>query len=203
MVIVQKVDGAGQSGEMTMKVGSDKVRTDISPQMSTITDVKTGDVTTLMHAQKSYMLISAATTRSMIEQMKKVMQQANSAASSSPAPLKATGRTDKINGYNAAEYTFDGGFMKAIYWISSEFPNGKAVTDALAKFQKGGLADMAKGFTPDMSSLPGVAVKTEVEVNGQKIVTELLSAKDEAVDPVEYQVPAGYSEMKLPAMPQQ
>ena len=201
MVIVQKVDGAGQSGEMTMKIGEDKVRADVSPQVSTITDIKTGDVTTLMHAQKSYLVMTAATTKAMFAKMSKLMEQSD--ASASPAAPKASGKTDKINGWNAAEYTFSNGMMKASYWISSDFPNAKAVTDALAKFRKGGLADMTKAFAPDLSGLPGVPVKTEVEVNGQKIVTEMVSAKDETVDPSVYQVPTGYSEMKMPAMPQQ
>jgi hypothetical protein len=200
MVIVQKVDGAGQSGEMTVKVGDTKVRTDVSPQVSMITDTATGDVTTLMHAQKSFMVISASTTKTMIDQMRASMQQ-STGASDNPPPAKATGKTDKINGYNAAEYTFANGTMKATFWVSSEFPNAKEVTAAMAKLQKGGLAQMTKGLTPDITTLPGVAVKTEVDMAGQKITTELESAKEETVDPSEYQVPADYTEMKMPAMP--
>ena len=197
MVIVQKVDGAGQSGEMTMKIGGDKVRADVSPQVSTITDTKTGDVITLMHAQRSYMLMTAATIKAMFAKLG-----AATGAETSPAAPKATGKTDKINGWNAAEYSFDNGMMKGSYWMSTEFPNAKAVTDALAKFRQGSLAEMTRAFTPDMSALPGVPVKTEVEVNGQKIVTELESAKDESVDPAVYQVPTGYSQIK-PALPGQ
>ncbi len=203
IVIVQQVDNGIQSGQMTVKVSADKVRTDISPQMSTITDATTGDITTLMHEQKSYIVISAASAKAMLEGATKAFQQAGGVPAASPAPPRATGRTDKINGYNAAEYTFTNGNMKAIYWISSDFPNGKVVLDALAKFQKGGLADMTRAFAPDLSALPGVPVKTEVDFNGQKIVTQLISATEEAVDPSEYQVPATYSEMKLPAMPGQ
>jgi len=203
MVIVQKVDGMGQSGKMTMKICGDKIRADISPQVSTITDAATGQVTTLNHTQRSYMVFSSAMARSMTDQMKKVMQQMGAVPSASPAAPKATGKADKINGYNAAEYTFSNGILNATYWISSDFPNGKAVTDALAKFQKGGLADMTKAFSPDLSALPGVPVKTEVEISGQKIVTELISATEQSVDPGQYQVPAAYTEMKMPAMPGQ
>jgi hypothetical protein len=62
---------------------------------------------------------------------------------------------------------------------------------------------MLKGLTPDLSTLPGVPVKTEVETNGQKITMSLISAKEQDVDPSQYTVPAGYSEVKMPAMPQQ
>lgn len=201
MVIVQNVDGAGQSGKMTVKINGDKIRTDVTPEVSTITDVKTGEVTTLMHSQKAYMVFSPAASKAMMAQMTKFMQQGGVAPLSSPAPPTATGRTDKINGYNAAEYTFNNGIMKATYWISADFPNAQAVNEALARLRKGGINDLTKAFAPDLSSVPGVPVKTEVELNGQKIVTELVSVKDEAVDPTEYQVPAGYTEVKMPVMP--
>jgi citrate lyase beta subunit len=199
VVIVQNVDGMAQSTQMTIMVGPDKVRTDVTPQISTITDTATGDVTTLMHAQKSYLLIPIATSRAM---MARAMQQAGS-PSASPAPPVATGKTDKINGYDAAEYTFSNGNLKATYWICKDFPDAQMVKDALAKLAKGGMAAMLKGMTPDMSTFPGVPVKTEVETNGQKITTELVSAKEQTVDPSEYQVPAGYTEMKMPTMPGQ
>jgi hypothetical protein len=203
VVIVQKVDGAGQSGQMTVTVGTDKVRTDISPQVSTITDTTTGQVTTLMHDQKVYMIISADAEKAMCDQMSKTMQQSGVSPSASPAPPKATGKTDKINGYNAAEYTFNNGIIKASYWVSTEFPNAKMVSDALARFSKGSLADMTKAFTPDLSSLPGVPVKTEMEFNGQKMTTELVSATEQQVDPSIYQVPAAYTEVKMaPPTPQ-
>jgi hypothetical protein len=44
-------------------------------------------------------------------------------------------------------------------------------------------------------------VKTEVEINGQKITTELISAQQQDVDPAEYQVPAAYKEIKMPSFP--
>jgi hypothetical protein len=196
VVIVQQVDGMAQSGQMTIMVGADKVRTDVSPEISTITDTTTGDVTTLMHPQKAYMIIPASATKA----MRSIIQQAagTAAGSASPAKPVATGKTDKINGYNASEYTFTNGNLKAIYWISADFPNAKMVTDAMGKFRKGVLADITRGLAPDLSDLPGVPVKTEVEINGRKITTVLVSAKDQPVDPSEYQVPAAYTQMKMP-----
>ena len=43
-----------QNGQMTMMVGPDKVRTDVNSEISTITDIASGDVTTLMHTRKIY-----------------------------------------------------------------------------------------------------------------------------------------------------
>ena len=201
VVIIQNVDGMAQTGQMTIMVGADRVRTDVSPEISTITDTATGDVTTLNHTQKSFIVITAAASRAMMDQTKAAMLQAGG-ASASPAPPQASGKTDKINGYTAAEYKFSNGNLKATYWISSDFPDAKMVLNALAKFRKGSLADMTRAFAPDLSTLPGVPVKTEVEINGQKITTELVSAKEQPVDPAEYQVPAAYMEVKLPTLPQ-
>jgi hypothetical protein len=193
LVIVQNVDGMGQTGSMTISVGADKIRMDVNSQISTITDTNTGDVTTLMHAQRVYVVMTATTAKAMMASA----QMASGISGTKGAPV-GTGKTEKIDGYNASEYTFTSGNMKTVYWMTTEFPNGKLVTDALAKFRKGTLADMTKGLAPDTSSLPGVPIKTEVEINGQKITTELVSAKDQPVDPGQYQVPAGYTEMKMP-----
>jgi hypothetical protein len=208
VVIVQQVDGMAQTGEMTIMVNGDKVRADVSPQMSTITNVATGDVTMLMHAQKAYMVITAEASKAMLAGTAAMTAQANPAiggTNTALPPLRApapheTGKTQKINGYNAEEYTFTNGNLKATYWISKDVPNGKLVTDALAKFQKGSLANLATGIGPDMSAFNGVPVKTQVELNGQKITTVLVSATEQAVDPAEYQVPPGYSEMRLPGV---
>jgi len=212
VVIVQQVDGMAQTGQMTIMVNADKVRADVSPQMSTITNVATGDVTMLMHAQKAYIVMTAAASKALLAGASAMPGTAAPGVDgTSAAPLPplhppaphATGRTDKINGYNAEEYTFTNGNLKATYWISKDVPNGKLVTDAMAKFQKGGLASIAAGIGPDVSVFPGVPVKTEVDLNGQKITTVLVSATEQVVDPAEYQVPAGYVEMKMPGVDMQ
>jgi hypothetical protein len=209
VVIVQQVDGMAQTGQMTIMVNANKVRADVSAQMSTITDVATGDVTMLMHAQKAYIVISAAASKALLAGTSTVTAQASPGMSGTggallppahPPSAHETGKTQKISGYNASEYTFTNGNLKATYWISKDVPNGKLVTDAMAKFQKGSLASIAAGIGPDMSTFPGVPVKTEVDLNGQKITTVLVSATEQAVDPAEYQVPAGYAEMKMPGV---
>ena len=199
LVIVQQIDGMGQSGQMTMKIGPEKIRTDMSPAVSMLTDIKTGDVTTIMHAQKAYMIVPAATSKAMADEMRKLIQMTG--APTTPGTLVATGSTEKINGYTATIYSYNSGFIKGTYWVSNQFPNWQAVTGALNEFQKGGLADMTKAFAPDLSTLPGAPVKTEMEINGQKMVTQLLSATDQKVDPADYQVPAAYTQMTLPPLP--
>src|SRR5215210_5778595 len=117
MVIVQRIEGSGQSGEMTMKIKGDQVYTQVNAQITTITNAATGDVTTIMHEQKSYTTMPANSTKALMEQMQKNMAAQNPAGSTTPAPkLQATGRKDKINGYDVQEYTSTIGGMKVSYW---------------------------------------------------------------------------------------
>lgn len=44
IVIVESVGNGAQSTQMTVKVNGDRVRADISPMVSTITDASTGSV---------------------------------------------------------------------------------------------------------------------------------------------------------------
>src|SRR5450432_4009085 len=146
MIIVQKVEGAGQLGEMTMKFKGDKVRADVSPEISTITDSKTGDVMTIMHAQKTYMKIPASSTKALMEQMKKSQTQSENGAANPAPKLSATGKKDKINGYNTDEYTAALGGMTVHYWIAKDFPKWSTLLAQMLKMQQGGLAAMTKGM---------------------------------------------------------
>jgi hypothetical protein len=62
-----------------------------------------------------------------------------------------------------------------------------------------------QGQVPMNTDFPGMVVKTEMKVKimGQEIesVTELVSAKEETVDPKDFKAPEGYSEMKMPSIP--
>src|SRR5437016_943113 len=72
MVIVQKLERAGQTIDMTMKIKGDKIRTDISPEVSTITDQSTGDVIEILHNKKSYLKLAAAQTEALMNIVKQM-----------------------------------------------------------------------------------------------------------------------------------
>src|ERR1051326_5670384 len=71
LTLVQKVDMAGTTGEMTIKFKGDKVRVDPAPDVSMITDSKTGDTVTLMHAEKKAMRISGDKMKAVADMVKK------------------------------------------------------------------------------------------------------------------------------------
>jgi hypothetical protein len=205
LIITQKIDGAGQSGTMTMKIKGDKVRSDVSPELSMITDATSGDVTTIMHSQKSYIVTPASSTKALMEKMQKTLPQSTAGASPVASKLAATGKKETINGYETEQYTASLGSMKMTYWIAPSFPAWKKVLEAMMAFQRGSLAAMAKGMMPGASDFSGMPMKTEVDLGGQKITTTVESVQEEPVADTEFQIPAGYTEMKMPSfnMPQQ
>ena len=58
LTIVQKVEGTRESGQMTIKIKGAKARIEATPQVTTIVDTKTGEMTQLMNDQKMVVRIS-------------------------------------------------------------------------------------------------------------------------------------------------
>src|SRR5579862_5847081 len=204
-VVVQKVEGAGQSMEMTMKLKNGKARVDVNPQISTIIDGSTGDIVTLMHAQKSYMKMPAATTKALMERLKAAQAGSASATPAAGASkLQPTGKKETVNGYNTEIYTASIGDVKVTYWIAKDFPNfAKVLSEMMATQQSGPIAAMTKGLAPEPKDFPGMPIKTEIDNNGQKFTSTIVSVKEEAVADSEFDAPADYKEMSMPTFPTQ
>ena len=197
LVIVQKVEGSSQSGEMTMKIKGEKARADLSPAVSTIIDATSGDVTTLMHEQKTFMRITAAAARELTVQMKQA-----DVESGRPAPvrpeLQPTGKKEKITGYDTLQFVWQTGAMKLTYWIAKDFPHASEILAIMKKMQTGA-ASLGSGFMPDPMTFPGLPVKTQVDIGGKKVTTTtLISVKEEPVDTALFNIPAGYKETPSP-----
>ena len=194
LVVVQKAEGSGQSGEQVIKIKGDKARTDLAQQVSLITEAKTGDITTLMHTQKSFMKMPAAQTNAMLEQLRKAR------GNEGPAKLQPTGRKEKVGQFDCDLYTTNLGGMMFTYWITKDVPNYANVAQQMTTLQGGSLGEMAKGLMPDPKEFPGIAVKTEMNMQGQKVTTTVLSIKEEPVDAAIFTIPADYKEMTSPAL---
>jgi hypothetical protein len=192
LVIVQKVEGAGQSGEQTIKIQGDKARTDLAQPVSIIMDFATGDLITLMHAQRSYSKVSATQAKAMIEQVKKL------SGNTPPPKLQTTGKHEKIGEYDCEIFTANLGFLTVTYWIAHSYPNYQGMLAQMAKVQSGGISAMANGLMPDMKDFPGLPIKTEMNLGGAKIINIIVSAKEEAVDPAIFKIPNGYKEVSAP-----
>lgn len=190
VVIEQKVESAQLNGNMTMKIKGDQARIDTpSPagQATTIMNTKTGDMTTLMHSQKMAVKMN----------MNAMRQQAGLDSSKLEKP-KATGVTEKVGEWTAEIYEFSTNGVSGKAWVAKDFPNYEAFRDELKKVS----AASAGGMDISKMDLPGMVVKTQVNIPGMGALTStLISAKQAPVADTEFAIPSGYTEMKMPTLP--
>lgn len=198
LVIVQKVDAPGHSGEMTIKIKENLVRMDITPEMSAITDTTAGTITTLMHRQKQCMKMDLASTRMLMEQVQKAK---GSAKDDTQAKLTATGQKETINGFETAIYTSKVGGASMKYWIAKDFPQAEKIIAAFKQMQQSPMAAMARQMASQPTDFPGVPVKVEINQPGAQtsIVTTIVSAKEQPLDASEFAVPADYQTLEMPS----
>jgi hypothetical protein len=203
LVLQQKVESSMISGTITTQIKGDKIRVDMpsGPQgaMSTIMDLNSGDSTTLLHDQKTAMKIPGAQIKQMAEAMKK--SRASAGTNAEPPKFTDTGKAEKVGDYNAEIYTWSSaeGANQTV-WVAREFPNYTKIKVQMDKLNNSPVAQMSKGTAPDVSTLPGMVVKTQMEVNGQKITSTLVSAKESSVDASIFQTPKDYKEVSQPGM---
>ena len=194
LTIVQKVEGTDGASKVTLKVKGDKARVEINPQITTIMDAKTGDLTTLLNDQKKVMRISGERAKAMAE-MAKTMINDNAPEKGAPKP---TGKKEKIQGYETEEYVTEGAKFHTSYWVAKDYPNYKSILAQMAVLQNGAFAAMRKGM-PDYHDLPGLPLRTEIKIPGQKeMISTLESVSADAVPDSAFDIPSDYSEMKLP-----
>jgi hypothetical protein len=204
LIIEQKMESAMMNGNVTLKVKGDKMRMDMTAgpagAMSTIMDMGTGDSITLMHAQKMAMKVSGAQTKQMMEAMKQKREAAGTAA----PKLEDTGKKEKVGDYNTEIFTWTGSGVTQTLWVSKDVPNYESIKKQMMKLNDSPFGGVAKGMSPDMDKLPGIAVKTQMEMPqmpGQKITTTLVSVKEQPVEDSTFEAPKDYQQMAQPSLP--
>jgi hypothetical protein len=190
--IVQKVEGKGQANEITLKIKGDKIRLEATPQMTMIVDGRTGDMITLMNAQKRIVRISGDKAKAIAEMAAKY-----GGAKTEKPKLVATGKKMTINGYEAEEYVADGKLFKARYWIAPDYPNSAAILKQLQTVIPAAWNDLAKGMI-DYRDLPGFPVRTQVTVGDDEITGTLVAVKNDPLSDEEFLPPKDFQEVKIP-----
>jgi hypothetical protein len=184
VIMEQKVEAPGQPATtMTTRIKGDKMRSDVGTQMSSIVDMKTGDMISLMHDQKMMMKMSGAQMKASMEAMKKL----NPQAAETPK-ITATGKTEKVGEYNCTIYTYSYAGGTTTMWATKDLPNYAAV-----KAELEGMNKMASQMI-DMKPVDGVVIKTQSEAAGTKTTTTVTSIKQAAVEDSIFTPPAGYKD---------
>jgi hypothetical protein len=201
LVMQQTIESAMINGTVTTQIKGEEIRVDMpaSPQgaMSTIMDLNTGDSVTLMHDQKTAMKVPGSQIKQMVETMKKA--RAGAGTNAPPPKFVDTGKAEKVGGYNAEIYNWsspDG--ANQTVWVTKDFPDYADIKVQMDKLNNSPIAQISKGTAPDVSTLPGMVIKTQMEMNGQKVTSTLVSAKEQSVDASIFQIPQGYHEMTQP-----
>ena len=193
LVMQQQIITPSYNGVATMKVKGTKVRLDLyagQPQaLSTITDLNTGEIITLMHNQKMFVK-----TRRAADEASPAGR--HGAASKVPVP-HATGKTQKVGEYDTELYTWSNARgIAGTAWVAKNFPDYARVRADLAVLDK--TPDADNDTSPELSMLPGMVVRSQVTGGGQTITMALISAKEAPLDASLFGVPRDYKELPKP-----
>ena len=190
--VIQKVEGKGQTHEITLKIKGDRIRLEATPQMTMIVDGKTGDTITLMNTQKKIVRISGDKAKAIAELTAKY-----GGGTAAKPKLVATGKKMTVNGYEADEYFAESKQFKARYWIAPSFPNAEAVLKQLQAVVPAAWNDLAKGMI-DYRDLPGLPIRTQMTIGDDEITTTVVAVKTDPLSDAEFLPPKDFQEMKIP-----
>jgi hypothetical protein len=195
LVVEQKMESSAMNGNMIMKLKGDRARIDMPSPVGNTTvmiDMKSGQMTTLIHAQKMAMKMDMAQAKAAAEQ-----QQKQSGLDLTKIAPKATGAKEAVGKWNCDIYEIDmGNGMTSKMWVTKDFPNYKPIMAEMNKMSSAMSSGM--GIDPAKFDLGGMTVKTETMTPIGKIVSTLVSAREELVADSEFAIPADYNEMALP-----
>jgi hypothetical protein len=192
---VQDVDAMGQKMTMTLKAKGNLIRMDINPQMSMVIDSASGEMKTLMHDQKMVMSMN-------METMKSMMPAAAKGGTATKPTIKALGNKEKINGYDTEEYLVTQGDVVSHLWIAKDYPHFEAFIKAMDSMRQGPIGQMSPQLQMDMSALPGMPLRSVVEMNGKPAGTSTIkSVEEKDLDAADFTIPADYKPLAMPVMP--
>lgn len=199
ITIEQKMESPFVNGKMIMKVKGERARMDVpgpAGDSTILMDLKSGEMTTLVHAQKMMMKINMAQAKAAAEAALK----AGGGPDLTKMTPKATGQKEKVGEWDCEIYTMDmGNGMTTKTWVAKNYPNAKAIMAQMNKLNSAASAGM--GMDTSKFDLGGMTVKTEASTPQGKIVSTLVSAKEGPIADTEFDAPAGYQEIQVPKLP--
>ena len=198
-VIESKIESPQINSNTIMKIKGDKLRMDFPSgplgAMSSIVDTKTGDTLQLVHGQKMAIKASSAQTKQLLDV---VNPHSVAKAGVDPVP-KTTGQSEKVGDYDCEIYTWTDGTSTTRLWMARNHPQAAALKAVEKQLRAGFLGATSGG--PDTSGLPGPVLRTEKTTAEGKSTSSIVSVKEQPVDAKEFEAPADYQTMAMPALP--
>ena len=195
LTIVQRVDGVGQNGDVTVKIKGDKERVDAPSQPTRIIDGKSGEMTDLINDRKSYVKISADQIKAAAASMN-----LNADKKSGASKLTPTGKKDTINGYETEEYSYETPMFKASFWIANKYPGAADILKQMQTPIAGAWKPSNMGM-PDYTDFSGLPLKTVITVGTNQVVTTIVSIKQDSLSASDFEIPKDFQELKKPIQP--
>jgi hypothetical protein len=195
LTIVQNIEGSGSVRHITTKLKGDKARVEVSPEVTTIIDNKSGEMLNLMNGKKKFLRLSAEKSKAIAELATKYG--GNPASGTENAKLTPTGRKETIGGYETEEYVRESPSLKESYWIALKYPDSAAIVKQLQAIIPAAWNEIAKGIF-DFRDFPGLPLRTIVKTDGKEITSTITSIKQEPLSDAEFSVPKDFQELKVP-----
>ncbi len=195
LTITQKIQQEGQpAADMTvnMKIKDQKIRMDAGPQMSTIVDLKSGDMKTLLHDRKMVMTIPG----SLIKSMQQAATSAGGGGAEEPMP---TGNKETINGFACEEYSLTAQGAKVNVWLTKDLPAAQKIMSEVTSLSPD--SDPFQGALKGQK-IDGFPMRTVIQMPGAgKATMTVVAVSESALDDAEFSVPSGYKTMQMPSLP--
>lgn len=166
-----------------------------------IINLDTRDSLTLLPKEKKFLQRSGADILKDLALDKKLFGSTNENFQL-PAPAWDTGKAEPMNGYDTEVYVWQGAHgVKETLWVAKRFPDYESIRPELAKLDRFNDTGPHRNAQPALSPLPGMVVKCEVTINGQKKTTLLVSANVSLLDETWFALPKDYTLWQSPAKP--
>src|SRR5258708_9358454 len=193
LTIVQRVEGAAQNGDVTVKIKGDKERIDAASQPTRIIDGKTGEMTDLMNDKKSFVRISAEQIKAAAETINKFDGGEKPAA----PKLTPTGKKETINGYETEEFVYETPRFKASFWVATKYTDAARSLKHLQAPVSGAWKPSNMGM-PDYTDFAGLPLKTVISIGDNQVATTITSIKKDSISAAEFDIPKDFQELKKP-----
>ncbi|MBV9673555.1 MAG: DUF4412 domain-containing protein [Verrucomicrobia bacterium] len=191
-ILKEDIESAGQVEPMTLYLKEMKCRLDVSARTSAIIDSATGDMIVLIPQQKIYLRISAEQLKAQADAMKNI---AAGQGSKNDIQLTPTGNRQTISGHDTEEYQATINGVKSKIFIAKDFPDYLPLVTALYNLQNGPGLEAFRMMPIPPEKYPGMPMRTEVDVMGQKITTTVTSVEQVPIADSEFSVPSDFKEL--------
>ncbi|MFN2540671.1 MAG: DUF4412 domain-containing protein [Chthoniobacterales bacterium] len=179
---------------MTVKIKGDKARIDGSPNVTTIIDGRTGEMTNLMNDRKTVVRISAEKMKAAAEMIGKFNTKDAPAAK---AKLTPTGKKEMIGAYETEQYVCETPNFKATYWLAPNYPDGTAILKQLQSLNPQMWQTNNLGL-PDYRDFPALPIKTTMSMSDNEVTTTVVSVNQAPLNETEFAVPKDFREIQVP-----